>query len=175
LPNWHIFIYFYAKIVIMNDQVSLNDKDWQIMRAISLNARMPVSRIARITGLKRETVKYHLNKLVKSGMVKFFLVYPDFAKLGYPVWGFANISFKDLDEKSEEEFNKHVQKNPHVIFSYRALGEFDYGIEFFAKTPKHLYEIQFELKKKFSKIIKDMRTGTFIETTKINYVPATNP
>ncbi len=149
----------------------LDDKDWEILRAISHDARMPISRIARHVGLKRETVKYRLKKLSASGVVKYFLTFLDFAKIGYSVWGYMLISFKDLDAKSEDEFDKYVKANPHIIFAYKALGEWDYGIEFFAKTPQQLYEIQLDLKKKFAKIIRDMRTGSIIETTKINYVP----
>lgn len=149
----------------------LDEKDWEILRAISHNARMPASRIARRVGLKRETVKYRLNKLVSSGVVKHFLTYLDLPKIGYPIWGFMLISFKDLDSKSEKDFDEYVKKNPHIIFAYRALGEWEYGIEFFAKTPQELYAIQKELKNKFSKIIKDVKTGSIIETTKVNYVP----
>src|SRR3989344_1477347 len=134
----------------------LDAKDWEILRAISHDARMPASRIARRVGLKRETVKYRLKKLRSSGVVKYFLTFLDLAKIGYPVWGFMLISFKDLDAKSEDEFDKHIKKNPHVLFAYRALGEWDYGIEFCAKTPQQLYEIQQDLKKQFSKIIKDV-------------------
>lgn len=149
----------------------LDSTDWKILRMISHDARMPVSRIARKLGIKRETVKYRLGKLFSSGVVKYFLPYLDLAKIGYPVWGFMLISFKDLDQRSEEQFGDYVKKNPHIIFAYKSLGEWDFGIEFFAKTPQHLYEIQWDLKSKFAKIIKDVKTGSIIEVTKINYVP----
>jgi DNA-binding Lrp family transcriptional regulator len=145
--------------------------DWEILRTISHDGRMPVSRIARKLGIKRETVKYRLNKLFSSGVIKYCLPYLDLAKIGYPVWGFMLVSFKDLDSKSEAQFDDYVRKNPHIIFAYRSLGEWDFGVEFFAKTPQHLYEIQKELKSKFAKIIKDVKTGSIIEVTKISYVP----
>ena len=145
--------------------------DWKILHLISHDARLPVSSIARQLGLKRETVKYRINKLVSKGVIKHFLTYLDLPKIGYPVWGFMHISFKDLNKESEKEFDNFVKKNSNIIFSYRSLGEWDHAIEFFAKTPQHLYEIQREIKSKFSKIIKDVNTGTIIEVTKINYVP----
>lgn len=149
----------------------LDSTDWEILRAISHNARMPISQIARKTGLKRETVKYRLGKLISSGVIKHFLTYLDLPKIGYPVWGFMHISFKDLDSKSEKEFSDYVKNNPHIIFAYHSLGEWDFGIEFFAKDPQQLYEIQRELKSKFSKIIKEVKTGSIIKVSKINYVP----
>lgn len=150
---------------------ALDAIDWQILRTISHDARMPVSRIARKLGLKRETVKYRLSKLRSRGVIKYFIPYLDLSRIGYNVWGFMLISFKDLDNKSEDAFEDYVKKNPHIIFAYRALGEWDYGVEFFAKTPQHFYEIQKELKNRFAKIIKDIKTGSIIEVTKINYVP----
>lgn len=149
----------------------LDKTDWEILRVIAHDARMPVSRIARKLGIKRETVKYRLAKLVSNGVVKYFLPYLDLAKIGYPVWGFMLVSFKDLDPKSEAEFESYVKKNPHIIFAYQSLGEWDFGIEFFAKTPQHLYQIQKDLKSNFAKIIKDVKTGSIIEVKKINYVP----
>lgn len=150
----------------------LDSIDVRILQTISHNARMPASRIARKLGIKRETVKYRLKKLVSSGVVKYFLPYLDWAKIGYPVWGYMLISFKELDQKSESSFDAYVKANSHVVFAYRALGEWDYGVEFYAKSPQHLYEIQKEFKNRFSKIIKDTSTGSLIEVTKINYVPA---
>ncbi len=164
---------FYTNLTIMKKEgvATLDATDWEILRELSHDARMPVSRLARRVKLHREKVKYRLKRLVEQGVVKYFLTFLNLPRIGYPVWGFMLISFKDLDQKSEEQFDKYVKANPHIMFAYRSLGEWDYGIEFFAKTPQHLYEIQLELKRSFAKIIKDVRTGSIIETTKINYVP----
>ncbi len=149
----------------------LDAEDWKILRTISHDGRMPYSQIARRTGIKRETVQYRLKRMVSAGVIQHFLPYLDLAKVGYPVWGYMLISFKDLDAAREKQFDDYVRQNQHIIFAYRCLGQYDYGIELFAKTPKHLYSVQQELKRKFSRIIKDVQTGSFIEVTKVNYVP----
>lgn len=151
--------------------MTLDTQDWQILRTMAKDARMPYSQIARKTGIRRETVKYRLKRMVSSGVIRHFLPFLDLAKVGYPVWGFMMISFKDLDSAREKQFEQFVSQNPNVIFAYRCLGQYDYGVELFARTPQHMYRIQQEFKRKFSRIIKDVQTGSFIEVTKINYVP----
>ncbi len=148
----------------------LDEKDWEILHLISKDARMPVSTIARKLGFTREIVKYRLRKMEKDGVITYQL-WTNPPKLGYSVWGFMSISFKDLTPAREKEFIEYVQAHPYVSFAYSALGRFDFGLEFFTRDLGHFYEMQKEIKEKFANIIKDYETGTFIDVYKVNYVP----
>jgi len=148
----------------------LDEKDWAILNLIKDDARMPVSRIARKLGFTREVVKYRIEKM-KRNKVAAFIAWTDPPKLGYTVWGFMNIAFKDMTPAREKGFIDYVSVHPNVSFAYSALGRFDFGLEFFARDLGHFYDLQKEIKEKFSDIIKDYETGTFVDVYKVDYVP----
>ncbi|MBI4399169.1 Lrp/AsnC family transcriptional regulator [Candidatus Micrarchaeota archaeon] len=149
----------------------LDSKDWEILEVLSQDGRLSVAAIARKTGLKREVVKYRLNRMVREKIILRFLTMLNLPKVGYNLWGYVHIRFKDMTPKREKEFLEHVRNNANIIFAHTTLGAWDFGIEFFAKDPGHFYSLQKELKEKFSDIIKDFETGSFIDIVKINYVP----
>ncbi|MDP3742392.1 MAG: Lrp/AsnC family transcriptional regulator [Candidatus Micrarchaeota archaeon] len=149
----------------------LDEVDWKILEAIKLKARLPVSGISRKTGLSRDVVKYRLQQLVKKGVINGFYTMLNLPSVGLGVWGYLHISFKDLTSKREEELIEFVKEHPNVLFAYSNLGSWDFGIEYCARDPKHFYELQKELKEKFSDIIKDSETGSYLEIHKMCYVP----
>ena len=153
-------------------KADLDERDWEIMHLVAEDARMPASRIARKLGCSREVVKYRLNKLVREGVVQF-ITWTNPPKLGYTVWGYMHISFKDMTPVREKEFIAFVKNHPYVSFAHSSLGTYDFGIEFFAHDLGHFYNMQKELKEKFADIIKDYESGSFIDVYKVLYVPRT--
>ncbi len=149
----------------------LDKTDWKILETIRQDGRMPVSMISRKTGLSRDVVKYRLQQLTKRGVIKGFYTVLNLPSVGLTVWGYMHISFKDLTAKREKELIDYAKAHPNILFAYSNLGSWDFGIEFCARDPKHFYELQKELKEKFSDIIKDSETGSFLEMHKMNYVP----
>jgi len=149
----------------------LDEKDWQILELLADDARMPVSRIARKLGFTREVVKYRIGRLLKEKVVLSFIAWTNPPKMGFTVWGYMAISFKDLSPEREKEFIEYVMNHPYVSFAYSALGRYDFGVEFFARDSGHFYDLQKEIKEKFANIIKDYETGSFIDVYKVMYVP----
>ncbi len=153
----------------MNDEV--DEKDWKILELLATDARLSIAKIAQYTGMKRDVVKYRLKKMVSNKVIQSFLILPNMLKLGYPVWGFIHLRFQSLSAKREQEFIKFVKNNQYIIFAHSTLGAWDFGIEFCAQNPQHLFELQKELKEKFGDIIKDLETGSLVEIYKTSYVP----
>ncbi|HLC48110.1 MAG TPA: Lrp/AsnC family transcriptional regulator [Candidatus Norongarragalinales archaeon] len=149
----------------------LDEKDWEILRLLSKNARMPISAISRKSGLPRDVVKYRLKRLIDEKVISHFLTLTNFPKLGYSIFGFMHLSFKDLTVKREKELIDFVVKDPYVVFAHSTLGSWDFGIEFFARDLSHFYVLQKEIKEKFADIIKEIETGSYVTIHKINYVP----
>ncbi len=149
----------------------LDDNDWKILKLLEEDARMSISKMARRLNSSREVVKYRLKKLVEDKVILSFLVMPNLPKLGYSVWGYMHIRFTNLTPKKEQEFINYVRGNENIIFAHSVLGAWDFGMEFFARDPKHFFSLQKEVKEKFSGIIKDCETGSFVDVYKTVYVP----
>jgi len=150
----------------------LDDKDWKILELLAHNARMPISTIARKLQLNRDVVKYRLEKLISEKVINSFLTLVNAPKLGFTIWGYMHIKFKDLNKKRENEFLSYIKNSPYVFFAYSNLGAWDFGVEYSARDLNHFYELQKELNEKFSSIIKDYETGSFMKIHKINFVPS---
>ena len=150
---------------------SLDEKDWRILELLATNARMSIARLSQKTNLSRDVVKYRLKKLVSERVIESFLIFVNLPRVGFPVWGFLHIRFQNITPKREQEFINFVRGNPNIIFAHSTLGAWDFGIEFFARNPKHFFELQKEVKEKFGDIIKDTETGSMVEVYKTIYVP----
>lgn len=151
--------------------VKLDTSDWRILELLMFDARLSISQIARRTKLSRDVVKYRLDKLIGEKIILSFLTRVNLSKLGYSTWGYVHIRFQNLAPQREQEFIDFIRNSENVIFAHSTLGSWDFGIEFFAKDPKHFFNLQKELKEKFGDIIKDSETGSFVEVYKIQYVP----
>ncbi len=151
--------------------IELDEVDWKILETIKYDARLPASVISRKTGLSRDVVKYRLQQLTKNRIIKGFYTILDLPSVGFGVWGYLHISFKDLTSQREMEIIAYAKEHPNILFAYSNLGAWDFGVEFCADSSKHFYDLQKELKEKFSDIIKDSETGSFLEIHKMNYAP----
>ncbi len=150
---------------------NLDQLDWTLLSLLQENARMPISRLAQRMGVSRDVAKYRLKKLFSEKTVLCFLVMPNLPKLGYSVWGYVHLRFTNLSKAREQAFIRYVQAHPNVLFAHSTLGSWDFGIEFAARDPGHLFDLQRELMEKFSDIIKDVQTGSFVDVYKTAYVP----
>ena len=155
----------------MVEKPDIDEVDWAILGLLAENARMPVSTIAKNLRISREVAKYRLKKLVMDGSIKAFVTWPDLTKIGYPIYGYMHIRFKDLTTKREKEFIDYVKADHNIPFACSNLGSWDFAVEFLAQTPRHFYDLQRKVMEKFSDIVKDYETGSFMEIHKMNYVP----
>ncbi len=63
--------------------IKLDAKDKKILYQLDVNARQPVSAIAKKVGLSREVVDYRVKSLEKIGVIEGYYTVIDIAKLGY--------------------------------------------------------------------------------------------
>ncbi|MBI2580788.1 Lrp/AsnC family transcriptional regulator [Candidatus Woesearchaeota archaeon] len=65
------------------DDVELDSKDKQILYQLDVNARQPISVIAKKVRLSREVTGYRIKNLEKNGVIQGYYAAIDIAKLGY--------------------------------------------------------------------------------------------
>ena len=152
-------------------KAKLDEKDWKILKLLSQNARLPISRISHELNMSRDVVNYRLKKLIDDDVIAAFLTVTNLPKLGYNVWGHLRLTFKDLTTEREKEFMNYVIKSQKIVFAFESLGRWDFGVEFYAETPGHFQELVKEFKNKFSDIIKDSEVTIYVKVYKMSYVP----
>ena len=102
-----------------------------ILRALSMNARITVPELAKITGLGNTAVNYHLKNLERKYDIKYILEL-DIEKFGYINY-IAFVKFKDK-RPTYEEMKKQLEAIPYVQVAMTTKGTYDMVIFLVAET-----------------------------------------
>jgi len=146
--------------------VKLDKKDKKILGILNTNARLSIADISRKTGIQRDSVLYHINKMKKQKVIRFFHTVLNPSILGYPIYTFINFVLHNLTGEKERSFLSFLKMYPNVIYIAKTTGKWDYTINIAAKNLKHFDETITEIRMKFSKIIKDYETASIIQEYK---------
>ncbi len=93
-----------------------------ILRALSMNARITVPELTKITGLSNNATKYHINNLERKYDIKYLLEI-DIEKFGYINY-IAFLKFKDK-KPTYEEMKSQLEKIPYVQVAVTTTGTYD--------------------------------------------------
>ena len=152
----------------MKSKLDLKDK--KILKILDRNARATVAKIERKTGIQRDSIVYRIKRMQKLGVIKYFHTVLDPVALGYPVYTFVNFILQNMSENTENSFIQFLKKHPNVTYIAKTTGKWDFTINIAAKNLKHFNEILTEIRRKFSKIIKDYEVSSIIEEIKYDYM-----
>jgi DNA-binding Lrp family transcriptional regulator len=114
----------------------LDELDRAILCALALNARAPLSEIARRLNAARTTVSERLEKLEREGVIKGYRVEVDFGKLGYRYLAFVLVKVRRGglrgDKSNQEALAERIVSDcltreglPWVEEAHIITGEYD--------------------------------------------------
>jgi DNA-binding Lrp family transcriptional regulator len=154
-----------------NPNFKLNKNDLKILKAIALDARKPLTKIAKETELVFETVSNRLKQMIKNNVIRKKQAIINTSKLGY--WTYWLIlRIQNLDEKLESTIREFVKQEPHIIFADRLLGPWDVRIEICAKDPAHFNKVFSRIKEQFKENLSDYRMSIILKEVKRTSLPS---
>lgn len=103
----------------------IDKKDETILAELKKNARKTTKSIATIVKIPRVTVHDRIQKMVKNGIIKSFIVVPDYKKIGFPSKVFIFVSFLHSADISQRELAKRIAKLPGIYEVHIISGEYD--------------------------------------------------
>jgi Lrp/AsnC family transcriptional regulator for asnA, asnC and gidA len=156
-----------SKNAINSGNFRIDKKDIEIIKILEEDGRIPVLELAKRVKLSHETVRYRMNKLIKSGVIRKFMVRIDKRKLGYNICAVILIATWNYSEGEWEDFLKYLMEQENIVAVEKVTGKYDVKIAFWAKTPEELDSVSHSIKSRFSKMIKDWET--FIFTTEYKW------
>lgn len=102
----------------------VDDIDRRILATIFSNARLPVSAVARRSGVTREVARYRLSKMEEDGVIKSYV-----ARIAVNNFceGICNLGIKlvRLDERRMSEILAFLKNHPAIGYIAELCGEFD--------------------------------------------------
>ena len=135
-------------------KVTLDEIDRKLLELLNKNSRAPLIHIARELSISVHVLKYHLERLKKSGFLQRCFAVIDMQKLGYQEFTCLckiNLSNPFLLKK----FIKYLRARQEVSFYMRCIGAWDFYLSVFVKSPAEFREVIHDLRQKFRPLIMD--------------------
>jgi Lrp/AsnC family transcriptional regulator for asnA, asnC and gidA len=148
--------------------VEIDDMDYQLLKEIAKNARMPTIEIAKKLNTTAVTINNRINKLMKSGVIKAFRVGINFPKLGYKIFK-TDIVLKDHNKLSK--IIEYIKRNPNLYEIIQSIGYTDIELVFILNSANQLHEIITDLSKKIPDTIKNYTYFGVTKNHKWDFMP----
>lgn len=132
----------------------LDVKDRKILYELDLDARQPLSHIAKKVGLSKEVVNYRINRLIEGGIIRGFYARIDTSKLGMTLFR-TFIRMQNISPQKEKEFIEYINSNPSIGFFVEVEGRFDFNFIYWAKSNAEYFAFWKEFKSLYGKYIEN--------------------
>jgi len=142
----------------------LDYKDRKILFALEQNARQTNVGLAKEVGLAPDVVQYRIDRLIDRGILKFFLGYINFARLGFVDYGLY-LSTQRMTRSEEQHFVEFMTNHPDCPYFCRSGGTYDYVADILARDPISLMERITEINNTFGHFLYRQEIVTRIHAT----------
>jgi len=140
--------------------VEYDNLDFQILKILAYNSRMPTIDIAQKLNLTTNTVRKRIKRLIDLGVILKFHITINWELIGYK-WFKADIYLKDYNKI--QQIIKYLEANPYLAYIDKTLGYADLELELIVKNVDQLKQIIEEISIKFPKMI---RSYTYFNVAK---------
>jgi len=150
-------------------EAQIDKLDYEILRKLAVNARIPTVKLANDLNVTTATVKSRIKRLIDEKVVGNFGVSIDLQKIGYKLYN-VEINLKDYEKKYE--IIEYIRKSQNISEVDETFGRgVDLDFEFPLKDIKQLQDILNDLSSKFPETIKNFRYYHHVKVHKNNRVP----
>jgi DNA-binding Lrp family transcriptional regulator len=126
----------------------LDKKDKKILYQLILNSRQSFNKISKKTGLRKNTIRYRINKLIENDTIIGFQTLINYFKLGYyAIRIYFNFQF--VNPKIKKEIINHFIKYKMATMVYSIEGSFDLSVYILTLDIHEIYAFWQETRLKF--------------------------
>ena len=136
----------------MTEIVKLNAKDKRILFELSKDARVSMSKIGRNIRLSKEVVRYRVERLINSGVIKRIVPIINNFALNIEIFRLL-INLHNLKEGSRKEIVDELNKEPSISVRILIESRYDLDILMYVSTPGEFYDFYEKLLKKYGSLI----------------------
>ncbi len=125
----------------MADLGKLDRQDMKILKILSKDGRLTVTKLAERVGLSKSPCQMRLKRLLTDGYIRGFRAVLDPAKLGVEQVAFIEVKLTDTTEPALRAFNEAVRGVPEIEMCHMIAGAFDYLLKVRTKDMKNYREV----------------------------------
>ena len=151
-------------------KVELPEKDLQLLKILSRDARKPLVDIAKELKDNPKNVAYKIKRFKKENIIQGSRILVDFSKIGYKfykVW----FSLKDLTDENFRKLMNYFKGHSNIIWATKFIGFYDLSIEMEVKDVEEFRNVLDKIKENFSYLIKKHESLLIFEESVMNYLP----
>jgi len=113
--------------------IKLDAKDKKILYQLDVNARQPVSSIAKKVGLSREVVAYRIKNMERKGIIEGYYAAIDVAKLGY-MYCRVYLNCPTISPQEEKEIMDYSMNHPSIGWVTAGHGRWNISFVAYVKS-----------------------------------------
>jgi Lrp/AsnC family leucine-responsive transcriptional regulator len=134
--------------------------DKRILFELDKNSRIPETKLAKLIGRSKESIRYRVKKLIEDKIILGFDLWIDPTKIGYYTskiyLNLANIPMK------KKEFIEYIKKDKRLFWLGIAEGAWNAGLTFIVKSNREFFELKNDIFTKFKDLILESKTASLV-------------
>ena len=120
--------------------ITLDEKDYAILRLLEQNARLTVREIAASIHLSATPVHERIKRMEANGVIKQYATLLDHRKVQKGIMVICYISLKEHNRKIAKVFIDAVTGFPEVLECYNISGEFDFMLKIVSENMESYHD-----------------------------------
>ncbi|MDD4983415.1 MAG: winged helix-turn-helix transcriptional regulator [Candidatus ainarchaeum sp.] len=112
--------------------INLTPTDYSILYELDLNSRQTNKQLAKKAKVSEQTVAYRIDKMLKEGVIKKFVLMTNPRRMGYTHYKLY-LKLQNISPEKEQEFINYIKKEDNIFWAGKTLGLYDYVISYLAK------------------------------------------
>lgn len=130
------------------ESVRLDKRNRQILFELDLNARIPLTKLAKKVNLSPQTTRYRIEQLEKRGVIRGYVTFFDVSKFGYLYYRLY-IRYENVTIKDEEKIIEYFKNHKNTVWFISASGKWDLEVCLVARNFIHFNNLLREMYEKF--------------------------
>jgi len=151
-----------------------DERDTEILRLLSNNARMPVTEIAKKIKITSSAVIYRIKELEKKKIITGYSCTINSPLLGL-AYGKIFLTFNFGNEKKIKELHQFCAQHQNIVRALYCIGHWDFEIDVMTERTVHFHELLKEIKNRFSEIIRNCDSAIISQSHKFDHFPDSYP
>lgn len=154
-----------AIIINSNEKVKVDDKDIEILKILSKNARTPLIEISKKINVNANTIAFRIKNLERKKVILGYKIIFGYSKINY-TYIKADLILNEISR--EKEILKFCEQQNNIIYVLWATGGADIELFFEVENTDKFLNLMKEMRERFKEII-EWKYTIFSKYHKFNY------
>ena len=146
---------------------NLTNTDFTILYELDRDARQTNKQIAKKAKVSEQTVAYRIDKMLKEGVIKKFVLMTNPRRISYTHYKLY-LKLQNISPEKEQELINYIKKEDCIFWAGKTLGLYDYVISYLAKDLLDYKEMYDKIKENFGQYVYSEELSLLTHGTLLN-------